>query len=539
MSKLSKLFTEQPIDVQNRSGFDMSHENFLTMKVGTLTPVLVEEVIPNETYDLGYLSQIQMPPLATDFYGRVDLRLEAFFVPNRIIWGGWQNFMTMPVNNPYATGVVRPLTVPYLTITATTASAVTTNLGAGTLADYLGVKVDYGTGTGTTSVSIPNILPFLAYHKIYDDWYRNSKIQLPVFSKPSLGTAIYASSLKYAPWASNTLAYDNFYISNHELGDGEDILSLRQRNWAKDYFTTASLYPQASGNMNGATFSTNSSTASIASVRAANTLQRWLDRNNVAGERYADQIKATFGCYPSDSTTDRAIFLGADSIGIYNKSVFTTSEQASTLQTNNNPFAGRVGSKSANASAFGDGKLIDSFKTTEHGWIMVLASIVPHATYSTGTRRQFFRRQIGDYANPLLQGLGEQVIFGEELQDRLPIDSSSRTTFGYQQQYSEYKYHSDEVHGLLRDGSSLESFALQRSFKDGNAPTLGYDFISIPTDFMDQVTATESTLSEYGAWANFYWNFKKVSPLSEYVIPTLGDLKDTHKETIPYRGTML
>lgn len=543
MSKLSKLFTEQKIDVQNRSGFDMSHENFLTMKVGTLTPVLVEEVIPNETYDLGYLSQIQLPPMATDFYGRVDLRLEAFFVPNRIIWGGWQNFMTMPVNNPYSTGVIRPTQVPYLQVTGVTSADITANLGPGTLADYIGIKVDYGTGataTGTTSVCVPNMLPFLAYHKIYDDWYRNSKLQIPVFEKPNLGTGIFTSSWSNAPWASNYLEYAAFDSSSYKLLDGVDVLSLRQRNWAKDYFTTAALYPQASGNLNGATFSINGATASIASVRAANTLQRWLDRNNIAGERYADQIKATFGVYPSDSTTDRAIFLGADSLGIYNKSVFTTSERNSTVSQNQNPFAGNVGSKSANAQAFGDGKLIDSFKTTEHGWIMVLASIVPHATYSTGTRRTFFHSKISDYANPLLQGLGEQVIYGEELQDRLPLlNSSPKTTFGYQQQYSEYKYHADEVHGLLRDGQSLESFALQRSFKDANAPSLGYDFISIPTDFMDQVTATESTLSTYGAWANFYWNFKKVSPLSEYVIPTLGDLKDTHKETIPYRGTML
>lgn len=102
MAHLSKIFTKVPVDIPNRSGFDMSFENLLTMKVGTLTPVLCEEVIPNETYSLGYLSQIQLPPMATNFFGRVDLRLEAFFVPMRILWGGWQNFFTMPTNNPYA-----------------------------------------------------------------------------------------------------------------------------------------------------------------------------------------------------------------------------------------------------------------------------------------------------------------------------------------------------------------------------------------------------------------------------------------------------
>lgn len=85
MSHLSKIFTDQKVDIPNRSGFDMSHENMGTMKVGTLTPVLCEEVLPNETYSIGSLMQIQLPPMATNFYGRIDCRLEAFFVPNRIV----------------------------------------------------------------------------------------------------------------------------------------------------------------------------------------------------------------------------------------------------------------------------------------------------------------------------------------------------------------------------------------------------------------------------------------------------------------------
>ena len=118
MSHTSKIFTTQKVDVPNRSGFDLSHENLLTMKVGTLTPILCEEVLPNETYSLGHMTQVQLPPMATDFYGRVDFRMEAFFVPNRVVWGGWQNFYTMPQNNPYGTPVVRPTQVPSLLLSS-------------------------------------------------------------------------------------------------------------------------------------------------------------------------------------------------------------------------------------------------------------------------------------------------------------------------------------------------------------------------------------------------------------------------------------
>ena len=538
MSKTSKLFTKQTIDVQNRSGFDLSHENFLTMTVGTLIPILCEECLPNETYDLGYLSQIQLPPMAADFYGRVDLRLEAFFVPNRIIWGGWQDFMTMPVNNPYSGTPVRPTHTPNLNIT----NNVPTNIGRafenGTLADYLGIKASMvvSDGSGVGSLSVPNILPFLAYHKIYDDWYRNSKIQNPVFIRPAAGANTVNQS-RYTPYVNSTLSLPSVSASN--LNDGHNLFDLRQRNWAKDYYTTAALYPQASGDMAGSTITTDESgTLSIGALRAANTLQRWLDRNNVAGERYADQIKATYGCYPSDSTTDRAIFIGSSTVGIYNKSVYTTVNSEESFSRTR--MGASAGYKAANSQGLGDGQLIDSFKTTEHGYIIVLASIVPHATYSTGTRRIFLHSKIGDFANPLLQGMGEQAISDIELTNRFPTDPDDKgQTFGYQQQYSEYKYHDDEVHGLLRDGASLESFCLQRSFDAVDAPSLTTDFIQIPKDYMNQVTTTNDAMSEYGAWANFYLSLKKVSPLSEYVIPTLGDLKDTHKEEVPYRGTML
>ena len=100
MAHLSKIFKQQPVDIPNRSGMDLSFENILSMTTGTLIPVLVEEVLPNETYSLGYMCEAQLPPMATEFYGRIDMRLEAFFVPNRILWAGWQDFMTMPVYNP-------------------------------------------------------------------------------------------------------------------------------------------------------------------------------------------------------------------------------------------------------------------------------------------------------------------------------------------------------------------------------------------------------------------------------------------------------
>lgn len=535
MSHLSSIFTKIPVDIPNRSGFDLSFENLLTLTTGTLTPVLLEEVIPNETYNLGHLSQVCMPPLATNFFGRVDMRYEAFFVPSRIIWGGWQTFWTIPENNPFSPPVIRPANVPQFLINQYNLDA----FGPGTLSDYLGYKFDPPASDLPVSFSIPmNLLPFLVYHRVYHDWYRNKLIQLPVFTNVQSADSptTYGKDVTSSPWNQNGYLVTPASENNPSiLGDGVSVFSLRQRNWAKDNFTTAALYPQANGDVTGAVVESSGGDISIPAIRQANVLQRWLERNNICGFEYSDQIKGQYGVLPSDAIMNRAIFLGSDSFGIYNRSVSTTTSSPS-APGKKNPFLDVAGATAGSANGYKDGNLIDNFHATEHGYIIVLASIVPHANYSTGIRRQLLHQRVGDYAIPLLQGLGEQAIYNKELSGDISTLSSA-SIFGYQQQYYEYKYHDDEVHGLLRDGQSLESFVLQRSFT--SAPSLSTDFLQIPKNFMDQVFNTSIDLSDFNAWLDVYFNFRKVSPLSEYVIPTLGDLKNTHKESIDYRGRML
>lgn len=548
MAHLSKIFNQQSVDIPNRSGFDMSYENIFTMLTGKLVPVFCEEVIPNETYNVGHLTQVTLPPMATNFYGRVDFRLEAFFVPNRIIWGGWQNFFTMPVNNPFSAPVVRPNRTPYIS-GGSGAYCPSAYFKRGSLADFLGYKVNL-TACPTAGWEIPNILPFIAYHKIWDDWYRNKQIQQRAFVNYNSGESSTPGSpvvqtVGNLPWNQQQLALsfssgDTPLTSAFKFADGVSMFDFRTRNWSKDYFTTAALYPQASGDVVGSSVefdvAENKGEISIPALRNANVLQRWLDRNNIAGEEYADQIKAHYGVLPSDAIMNRAIFLGSDMFGIYNRSVYQQGGE-SAVADSRNPFIGSVGASGASSQGFKDGQLIRDFSSTEHGYLIILASIVPHAYYSTGIRRQLLHSRRGDFAVPLLQGLGEQPIYDVELTG-IPHLRNNMTVFGYQQQYSEYKYHDDEVHGLLCDGENLESFALQRSF-GSTPPDLGTEFIQIPQDYLDQVQSVDTSVSGFNAWVDMYFNFKKVSPLSEYVIPTLGDLKNTHKESIPYRGRML
>lgn len=583
MSHISNLFQDHKVQIKNKSGFDLSHSNFLTQKCGQLTPVCTIPMLPNDSISLGFMSQIKLPPMATSFYGRVDYRLEAFFVPYRILWGGWENFYTQPVADPYGTAVERPHFLPnYFGVHS---SAVSEVFRRGSLADYLGIK-GFASGDDSSSPhdSVSNMLPFFAYHKIYDDWYRNANIQKPAFvrktafadgdscgSLPFYPSAVTISDTTLGPGNNgpdmdvvvdenssgdstlntplSSIRFGDIRVGkvrfSSKLADGFSLFDLRQRNWAKDYFTTATLYPQQNGTTAGAGIRSSLDTAlgeagattfTISQIRQANILQKWLERNNIAGSRYADQIRATFGILPSDAMLDRPIFLGGSSFGVYTNSIAQTVN--SDKGSSSNPYSGTAGADSGQTSGFGKDSLIDKFTATEHGIIMVIGSIVPHATYSTGTSRMFAMSQFGDIPNPMFEGLGQESILKAELAPYVSDVGADNEVFGYVDQYAWMKYMNDEVHGLLVDGESLESFALQRSFDYASAK-LDSSFIQIPLDYLDQVLAVKQEKSGFSSWANFYFDVKKTSLLSQYTIPTLGEPKNTHTESVPNTGRSL
>lgn len=533
-----------PVEMPNRSGHNLSHSNSFTGKTGTLIPVLCEELLPNDTVSLGSQLQVQLPPMVTDFYGKVDFVLEAFFCPNRLCWGGWQDFITHPTANPqYPEGTPvqdKPKSVPYFlsTINANNPDGYF-EIAPDSLLHYL----DYGSRISNESGA--SVLKAIAYHRIWDDWYRDSRIQAPLFYRPSRGPSSgIANTSSILPYISlttggsgssigDTVVYlgaipdggSTADISARTFSDGVTIDQLRQRNWVKDYFTSASLLPQAGGasEVKFDIDSINETGAfSIATLRSSNALQIWLERNNLAGYRYSDQIYAQFGCYPADAIMDRPLYLGRTVQTVYNRSVFNTTSD-------------ELAVKGANSQVIGEGSIVDSFTATEHGFLMVLASLVPRPVYGSGAERSSFRIKVGDFAFPLLAGMGDQEILKRELTGR----DNDTAVFGYTDLYAEYKFRNDKVHGLLRDGYSLDKFVLQRSFDDAGSADLGSDFLLIPTDYLDQVQAVATSEVGYTYWAEIYFPFKKLSTIPAYSQPTLADLKHAHTEYISRGGKRL
>ena len=87
-------FVKAAVQVPKLSGFDKSHQNLLTTKCGTITPIMIDELIPGSKVSLKLALSASLPPLASDTFMRCSVKVEAFFVPFRLLAGSFESWFT-------------------------------------------------------------------------------------------------------------------------------------------------------------------------------------------------------------------------------------------------------------------------------------------------------------------------------------------------------------------------------------------------------------------------------------------------------------
>ncbi len=526
----------QEVKVVNLSGHNMSHRNTLTGNVGTLIPILTEEVIPNTRCHLKTSFSVKMPPLASETFANIDYRIEAFFVPTRLLVNGFVDIAcgrnkTLPANEQAYLPLVR------MRLDSSTAPVWNQIFKPGSLADYLGFKSPKF-AVPTDSVFYEHItpLPFLAYHKIYDYWYRNKLVQKEVFRDTADSTYIFG---KYVRWSSVDYEVpvdptDQQIMVELSGNDGVGLFDLRQRNFDSDYFTTATLSPQL-GNPEEVRVPVQQQdgTLTIAALRSANSLQQFAERNNLCGVDDVNYYKAMYGARLDYGVAQHPVCLGSLSTPVYVNGIFQSAGQ--NTQTNN-PYV-TVGAQYGSASCTGIDVVIKDFTAMEPGYIMVLGSLVPRVSYSSGIRRYLKHHIDGSYgsdiANPILQNIGPQPIYGYET-DGVMNNNMDYKVFGYQTRFAEWVSHPDEIHGQFIDGNTLESFVLQRNIASSS---LNSAFLQIPTDYLNQILAVADTGSPSGFsyWVDMLHSWNVVSPIADFVIPSLQDPAYEHGHEVTIR----
>jgi len=514
MSNFQRALTRKP----RKNAFNLSRERKQTMNMADLVPFYVEEVIPGDSFSVKSEVLMRLSPLVSPVMHRVNVSTHYFYVPNRIIWDGWKDFITGGEDGLNANAV------PFKTIQPTEEEYARKK----TLYDYMGMPVIPEGVTPTVPIQFQE-LPFRAYQMIYDEYYRDQNLQ-------AKSGCTYTDAGNPSP----------------------NLLSMRKRNWEKDYFTSSLPFAQkgdpvtapiglqydpnpigtdglgnnlapdttlnigASGaaitSPSGSAFvleniDTESTGIAIEDLRRAVRLQEWLEKNARAGSRYIESIQAHFGERVPDYTAQRPIFLGGG------KQPVTISEVLQTGQTTvdgGDPHTNFEPSPQGNMAGHGIsvGKT-NGFKAkfTEHGYIIGIMSVLPRTAYQNGRPKKFNRKDKFDYYWPEFAQLGEQEVDISELYLDFVGDGQPKT-FGYQSRYAEYKYPQSEIAGDFRD--QLAFWHLGRIFD--SEPALNSTFVQ--ANPREDIFAIEDETEDH-LYVQIYNSVKAIRPIPLHNVPTL------------------
>ena len=90
----STAFNSISANTMQRASHDLSHKRIFTMNMGDLVPIMVQDVIPGDSWQLKQECLMRMMPMLAPIYHNINVYIHYFFVPNRIIWNEWEDFIT-------------------------------------------------------------------------------------------------------------------------------------------------------------------------------------------------------------------------------------------------------------------------------------------------------------------------------------------------------------------------------------------------------------------------------------------------------------
>lgn len=498
----------------HRSSFDLSSKKLFTAKVGEILPCYWQIAIPDTNYRISSDWFTRTVPVNTAAYTRIKEYYDFYAVPLRLIsralpqaFTQMKDYMTSAASSSENTSALT--SVPNVSQSNISAFLQLANAGDQTnTRDDAGLPVVYGTcklldmlGYGSmisssnigkaaitkkylgvdnlgdadnplvyqTSQTV-NALPFLAYQKIYYDFFSNSQWE------------------KHKAYAYNV----DYWSGTGSIELAVEMLKLRYANYPKDYFmgilpssqygSVAFLQPldkslatnvilaratdgisnssvrNISGGNTVQTTSSNSTSSdrllrvntdlSALSIRATEYLQRWKEVVQFSSKDYSDQMAAQFGIKAPEYMGNHAHYIGGWSSVININEVVNTNLDTDTSQAS---IAGKgVSSNSGHTLSYDCG--------AEHQVIMCVYHAVPMLDWNlTGQSPQLTVTAISDFPQPAFDQLGMQAVPALNLQNN-PGRSVSGS-LGYNLRYWQWKSNIDTVHAGFRAGAAYQSWA--------------------------------------------------------------------------------
>ena len=472
-----------------RSKFSLSHYNLLSCDMGELIPCGLTEVIPGDTIQQATSALVRVTPLLSPVMHPVHVRIHHWYVPHRIIWPEFEQFITGGPDGmddtEFPTISIKP--------------------DVGTLADYLGVPTDL-----TTAMEV-SALPFRAYNLIYNEWYRDQDLLDPLAISKESGVDTTTST------ALQRIAWEKDYFTSARPWDqkgptvtvpfsgtanlaGTGTVESQDMTWyarganagtnpktatvnspaQKDYFEAPRFNPGSSqtfssqdATLTGRTLTnaadiaaklnvdmSSVSAVNIIALREAFAMQRYEEARARYGSRYTEYLRY-LGVRSSDARLQRPEYLGGGK---------QTIQFSEVLQT-------APGEEPGVGSMYGHG--IAAMRSNryrrfieEHGYVITMLSVKPKTIYTQGLQRTWNRRTKEDFFQKELQHIGQQEILNKELYAK---NAQPDGVFGFQDRYDDYRRAESRVSGEFRT-SMLDYWDFARTF--ANEPVLNGDFVS-------------------------------------------------------------
>ncbi len=512
------------------TAFNLSHTNLFDCNFGQLVPIACIETLPGDVFSLdadvvGRLTSALKSPILSE----MDIVLEAFYTPTRLLMGRDANFATPVAEVNFEEFLSGGNDGSHIGNNSYPLPLMSVDTGyqfkTGGVGDYLGCQ----TNVFYRLSSQPVQFPWRAYRWIWNEFYRDENLM---------------PELQVCRWLGNGLSGDSTLV------DADSYDSLLYRCWRKDYFTSAlpfqqrgtspalpvsgilpvqadsnilpsiALYnvgttPDVTDGLQSLKSSSSSgepfihamsysgivgaprdfgypkfaksntevadhpygfvnlqdaATFDVNQIRTAFQVQKWLERNARGGVRYTEYLRSHFGVAPSDARLQRPQFIGSI------KSPWIVSEVLQTSETNSSVTP--QGNQAGQAINLSRGRL-GNFRSYEYGYILILCSVVPKALYQQGIPKWMTRRTNLDFYSPEFSHLSEQAVKNREI-FYSSNDEVDLGVFGFQPIWNEMRFVPSRVSGHLRTGATGYSFDywhFGRSF--ASLPSLDETFLSI------------------------------------------------------------
>lgn len=539
-----RFFSMLPkVNIQ-RSLFDRSHELKTSFNAGLLIPIFCDETLPGDTFTMDLASVVRTTsPFVKPVMDNMYMDTYFFFVPNRLVWDHWKEFMGENSSGPWTQQT------EYVIPQVTSPSG---GWNHGTLGDY------FGCPPGVANLPI-SALYARAYSLIWNEFFRDQNLQnptnvpktdadvtgsngstyetdpclygmpLPVakfhdyftsaLPEPQKGPSVSLPLGTSAPITGTISGTGNLQFDNAaHVGGSVSLFAAPGNVYINGHSNSDLRYVSGLDITSASVDLSNATAATINQLRQAFAIQRLYEKDARGGTRYIEVIKSHFNVDSPDARLQRPEYLGGKRISLNISQVLQTGETGAT-------------SPQANVAAYsltGDASSLFTKGFTEHGIVIGLACVRTEKTYQQGLNKIFSRRRRFDYYWPTLSHLGEQAILNKEIyaQGNSVLDANNKViddqAFGYQEAWAEYRYKPSQVTGQMRSNAtgSLDVYHFADDYN--SLPQLGDSWIVEDKANIDRCLAFGSAVADQFI-ADFYFKFRSARPMPVNSIPGLID----------------